>query len=370
VTADPPPALEVRVRRRVHEGLEIDAELALEGGCGVLFGRSGAGKSTLLRLIAGLDRPDGGRVAIGGEALFDDRLGIDVPLRRRRIGMIFQDDLLFPHRSVAGNIGFGLLDRPRAARAARIAEVADLCGVAGLLGRRPSTLSGGERQRVGLARALAPRPRLLLCDEPFSALDQGSRSELRRRLEGVRRAEGLPVLFVTHDAAEALAVGTMMFRVEAGRIAARGAPLDVLASPSGGRREGLPNVFRAVVEAHDPGAGETRLRIDRGGPVLVVAGLGSAVGSAVIVTVRADDVLLAAGPVVGLSARNLIAGTVERVVGDGPEVEVVVRTGGVAWIASVVRSAVASLGLAAGSPAWLVVKARSCRVEEAEPAGR
>src|SRR4029077_20020033 len=132
---------------------------------------SGAGKTTLLRLIAGLDAPDGGRIRLGDAVLFDSGAKINQRLRDRRVGMIFQDDLLFPHLSVAANIRFGLKEQPRAQAESRLAEVAALCGVAALLDRRPETLSGGERQRVGLARALAPRPRLLLCDEPVSALD-------------------------------------------------------------------------------------------------------------------------------------------------------------------------------------------------------
>ena len=139
--------------------------------CGVVFGRSGAGKTTLLRLIAGLTRPDRGFVRLGGETVYDSEAGVNRPLRARRVAMVFQDDLLFPHLERRRQHPVRPQGAPRAEADRRVAEVAALCGVAGLLGRRPATLSGGERQRVGLARALAPRPRLLLCDEPVSALD-------------------------------------------------------------------------------------------------------------------------------------------------------------------------------------------------------
>src|SRR5271157_5446180 len=148
----------------------------------------------------------------------------DEPLRLRRIGMIFQDDLLFPHLNVAANIRFGLRGASRAERQSRLAEIAALCGVEHLLDRRPSTLSGGERQRVGLARTLAPRPRILLCDEPVSALDLPNRQTLIERLRAVQNSEGIPVLYVTHSPAEAVTVGTRLFLLERGRVLAEGPP--------------------------------------------------------------------------------------------------------------------------------------------------
>jgi molybdate transport system ATP-binding protein len=363
--------LEVRLARSVHPGLRLDVSLSLGAECGVVFGPSGAGKTSLLRLIAGLDRPDSGSVRLGDDVLFDSDRRIDVPLRSRRVGMIFQDDLLFPHLDVAANLRFGLKGWPRDRAEARAAEVAALCGVGHLAGRRPGTLSGGERQRVGLARALAPRPRLLLCDEPVSAIDLEGRIALVDRLRDVQRAEGIPVLYVTHSPSEAIALGSRMFLLRGGTIAAEGSPLDVLASHGLGspaRVEGLRNVFRGTVSSHAAGEGETRIRL-AGGPELVVPHRPLPVGGEITVGVRSDDILLARGPVAGLSARNVIAGVVARVVrhGDSAEAEVVVRTGDVSWIVSVVGSAVASLALEAGSDVLLIVKARSLRV--LDPAG-
>jgi molybdate transport system ATP-binding protein len=364
-------ALDVSLARRLQAGLTLDVELSLGRECGVVFGPSGAGKTTLLRLIAGLERPDRGRVRLGDDVLFDARAGIDRPLRSRRVGMIFQDDLLFPHLSVAANIRFGLKGSPRDRTRARVAEVAALCGVESLLGRRPATLSGGERQRVGLARALAPRPRLLLCDEPVSALDLTSRHALIERLRAVQRAEQIPVLYVTHSPAEAIALGSRLFLLSGGKIVDRGPPLDVLAAARPGpsaRLEGFCNIFAARVEDHAAGGGETRLRLPDG-PVLVVPYHDRPVGTPLAVEVRGDDVLLARGPVQGLSARNVIAGAVDRIVVHGAEAEVLVRTGSVTWIVSVVGSAVAALELAAGCEVHLIVKARSCRVLDDRPAG-
>jgi molybdate transport system ATP-binding protein len=363
-------ALEVRLARRIHPGLTLDVAFGLKRECGVVFGPSGSGKTSLLRLIAGLATPDRGFVRLVGEVLFDAEAGVNRPLRTRRVGMIFQDDLLFPHLSVAGNIRFGLKGRPRAEAEARLAEVAALCGIEGLLDRRPATLSGGERQRVGLARALAPRPRLLLCDEPVSALDLENRHVLIARLRAIQRAEGLPVLYVTHSPAEAIALGNCLFLLAGGRIVDQGAPLDVLAAPrrdAPARLTGLRNVFPARVESHAADGGETRLRL-RDGPILIVPFQPDhPPGSDLVVAVRTDDVLLARGPIQGLSARNLIAGSVERVVAHGAEAEVVVRTGGITWIVSVVAPAVAALELAPGVDVRLVVKARSCHVLDDDP---
>ncbi|AMV36624.1 molybdenum ABC transporter ATP-binding protein [Planctomyces sp. SH-PL62] len=360
-----PLTLDARVASRVHPGLTIDATIRLGDEIGVLFGPSGAGKSTLLRLLAGLVRPDSGLVTLAGETLFDSARGVDVPLRRRRIGMIFQDDLLFPHLDVAGNVGFGLAGTIRADRERRVAEVAASCGIASLLGRHVETLSGGERQRVGLARALAPRPRLLLCDEPVSALDLPGRRTLLDRLRAVQRAEGMPVLYVTHSPSEAITLGTRLFLLDGGRLVAEGPPAEVLA---GTRRaeflhlEGVRNVFSGRVAGHGEGREWTRLDLD-GGTSLIAAYVDAPPGAAVSVEVDGDDVLLAAGPVAGLSARNQVEGRVEAIAVHGREAEVVVMVGGLRWLVGTLASTPDVLALAPGRSVHLVIKARSVRVE-------
>jgi molybdate transport system ATP-binding protein len=296
--------------------------------------------------------------------MYDSARQINEPLRRRHIGMIFQDDLLFPHISVAANVGFGLRRQSLGDRAARLNEVAKLCGVEHLLDRRPQNLSGGERQRVGLARALAPRPQLLLCDEPVSALDLPNRHALIERLKSVQRKLEIAVLYVTHSPAEAIALGTRVFLMEKGRIISAGHPLDVLTSASGSTQialEGVRNTLTARVADHFPLHGATHLQIEDG-PTLIVPALNHPPGTPVIVDVRADDILLALTAVSGVSARNVITATVERLVPHGTDVEVVVRTGLVTWIVSLVSPAVEELRLAPGSTVHMIVKARSCHV--------
>ena len=353
--------LDVRLEHRVHPGLVLDVTFKLGNECGILFGPSGSGKSTILRLIAGLIRPDRGSVGLSGLILSDSSAKVHVPLRERRVGLIFQDDLLFPHLSVERNVRFGLRHWPGDEARARIREVSRLCGIEPWLDRMPSTLSGGERQRVGLARALAPRPRLLLCDEPVSALDLDARYGLIERIKRVQRTESIPVLYVTHSPDEAIALGTRLFLLSNGRIVAEGPPLDVLSSRVPADSIRLRNVFRAIIEDHDLDGHATTLRIVDG-PRLVVPRRENPPGTQLSVAIEADDVVLSNGPIGAVSARNLIEATVERVVVHGQEAEVLLRTGGVVWVVGVVQGAIDSLGLIEGSQVRMIIKARSCQI--------
>lgn len=366
MSGSPPANLTARVTAKIHDSLTIDVSLEMGDEAGIVFGPSGAGKTTLLRLISGLTRPQSGCVSLGGTTLFDSERAIDLPLRHRQIGMIFQDDRLFPHLSVAANIAFGLKGWEKGSARSRLAEVAALCGVEKLLGRTPEMLSGGERQRVGLARALAPRPRLLLCDEPVSALDLANRHALIEHLRRVQQTLAIPMLYVTHSPAEALALGSRLFFLEAGRIVAQGTPLEALSrhpqSPvAASTWQDVRNIFLARVVEDAPTKGASVLELD-GGQRLLVPFLDRASGTPVTVAIRADDILLATEPLTGLSARNQIKGVVEQIVHHGPEAEVIVRTGKITWIASVVDPALEQLCLAPGAPVHLIIKARSCQI--------
>jgi iron(III) transport system ATP-binding protein len=188
------------------------------GRIGVLIGPSGCGKTSLLRAVAGLERVSAGRITMAGQTLSDAGAGVHLEPEARRIGMVFQDYALFPHLSVADNVAFGVQDLPRAERATRVQQMLDLVGLAHAAKRAPHQLSGGQQQRIALARALAPAPRLLLLDEPFSNLDVDLRERLAHEVRGILKDTGTTALFVTHDQLEAFALGDVIGVMQRGRL--------------------------------------------------------------------------------------------------------------------------------------------------------
>ena len=212
----------------------LEAKFRLESGVLVLFGPSGSGKSLTLEVLAGLVRPHSGRVVAAGEPLFDTARGLAVPAHRRRVGYVPQRESLFPFRSVAENVAFGL-PAARRRRARSDPEVVGLLTEVGMIHRadaRPRELSGGERQRVALARALAVRPRLLLLDEPFASIDRAGRRELGALLRTSLATRDTAAVLVTHDASEARALGDWAVRYSAGRTVAVGRPGPLLSEPA------------------------------------------------------------------------------------------------------------------------------------------
>lgn len=211
------PALSVTLRRRLTTFM-LDVGFDSDAGVTALLGPSGAGKTLTLRAIAGLLRPDAGRITAGGRVLFDAAAGVDLPARARRVGYVFQQYALFPHLTVAENVAYGLHGWPRAAREARVAEVLEIVGLIGYGGRWPRALSGGQQQRVALARALAVEPDVLLADEPTAELDAGARERVLQVVAD-RAAAGTVVVVATHDPEVAAACGQQL-RLVQGRVAA------------------------------------------------------------------------------------------------------------------------------------------------------
>ena len=211
----------------------FEAAFETDGGITALFGPSGSGKSTALFLIAGLLRPDRGRIAIGPRVLTDTAEGVFVPRHKRRAGLVFQDAQLFPHMSVAHNLKFGRWFAPRNSATVPFDAVIETLGIAPLLQRRPPGLSGGERQRVALARALLAGPDVLLMDEPLAGLDRDRRLEIMPLIERMRDEFKIPIIYVTHAADEVMRLAARVVLVEAGRVVASGAPDQVMKPVNG-----------------------------------------------------------------------------------------------------------------------------------------
>lgn len=213
--------LVVQVEKQLGE-FSVNASFASEGGATALFGPSGAGKTSVINMIAGLMKPDRGRIVLDGNVLFDTAAKIDVPVSRRRIGYVFQEGRLFPHLSVNHNLDYGRWMGGHAADAAAFNHVVELLNIGHLLDRRPGKLSGGERQRVAVGRALLMRPRLLLLDEPLASLDAARKRDILPYLERLRDEAQVPMIYVSHNATEVKRIARHVVRLEDGRITAMG----------------------------------------------------------------------------------------------------------------------------------------------------
>jgi molybdate transport system ATP-binding protein len=352
-------------------GFTLDVEFRAPPGVTILFGASGAGKSQTLRAVAGLTRPDEGRISVGDEIFFDSARGVNLPVRQRRVGYLFQHLALFPHMTALENVEFGAAAASRGERRAKALALLERFGVVHAAGRRPRAVSGGEAQRVALARALACEPRLLLLDEPLSALDEPVKLDIISALKNLNRDLRLPILYVTHNRDEALSLGEHALVFERGRVVAAGEPHEVFGSPrsaSVARLTGVENVFEGTVLSRSETSGTMLVGLgDEGAGVCrVEVPLGRIdVGGRVTLAVRSGDILLAAHEPRGLSARNVLAGRVERVERRAEQTLVYVRSG-VAWAAGVTHQSVQELSLKTGSPVWLAVKTLSFTVLDAD----
>ena len=241
-------SISMDVRINVGE-FRLDVGWATGAGTTAVLGASGAGKTLTLRAIAGLHKPESGRVAIDGATLFDSEGRINVAARDRHVGYVFQDYALFPHLTVAENIAFGMRGASRSERADGVGRMLDMLRLAQLADRYPAGLSGGERQRVALGRALAPQPRLLLLDEPFSALDAPTRELLTEELLALRERIDVPAVLVTHDVSEAYALSDELVLLGDQRVlqsGAKAAVFDAPSSPAAARLVGVQNVIDGI----------------------------------------------------------------------------------------------------------------------------
>jgi molybdate transport system ATP-binding protein len=355
--------LSIQIRKRLSASFLLDVALVAAPGVTIVFGESGSGKTTLLRSVAGLAAPDEGKIAIGERIVFDRAGGVDVEPARRRAGYVFQHLALFPHLTVAGNIGYGLAGVSRPDRDARVAAIAESFRIERLLHRRPGEISGGERQRVGLARSLVTSPDVLLLDEPLSALDLATQSRIIEDLRKWNDAREIPILYVTHSQREVFALGERVLVLLNGSVIADGPPQDVMNAPSHegvAQLAGFENLLDAVVAARDPETGVMTCRLKSAGIELETPIADMAIGASIRVAIRAGDIMIATERPHGVSARNILAGTVWSVSRQGAAVLVRVDMGTMIDV-HVTPTASDELDLRPGRAVWVVVKTHSCR---------
>jgi molybdate transport system ATP-binding protein len=344
--AEPAVSLVVSLNHRQGD-FHLTASFEAPAGVTALFGPSGAGKSSIVSAVAGLLRPQEGRVILNGRTLTNTAAGIFVSPHQRRAGLVFQDGRLFPHMTVQKNLLYGWRRAPAPADAAGIGHVVALLGLEGLLKRRPATLSGGEKARVALGRALLASPEILLLDEPLASLDDARRGEILPYLERLRDQARVPMLYVSHAVDEVARLADQVVLLEQGRVEAQGPAGEVLPG-----RSGVGAVIDATVGAmRDDGLAE--LSFDGGR--LAVATRAKA-GTRLRVRLGADDILIARVAPEAISANNVLPVTIQAIRIAGDFADVVMEAGAARLLARITAASAQRLALAPGLGVFAVVK--------------
>jgi molybdate transport system ATP-binding protein len=338
------------------DGFSLDAGFTSERGITALFGRSGSGKTSMIRMIAGLTRPDAGRIALDGEVLTDTVKRIFVAKHRRRFGYVFQEARLFPHLSVRQNLTYGRWFAPKGVPGESLERIVDLLDIERLLARSPQNLSGGEKQRVAIGRALLSSPRLLLMDEPLAALDEARKAEVMPFLERLRDEMDIPIVYVSHSVTEVARLADQVVVMQDGRVKAVGSATSVLSLPvaSLDRRE-AGALLQGQVESIDT---KHRLAtIALAATRLYVPEAGLKPGKKVRVRIPSRDVMLATKRPESLSALNVLEGIIQAMTGsDDATVDVAVNCGGDVILSRITSFSAERMGLETGMPVFAIIK--------------
>jgi molybdate transport system ATP-binding protein len=338
-------------------GFALEAKFESDAPTTALFGRSGSGKTSLLNAIAGLLRPERGRIVVGDRVFFDSS-GAFLPARARRIGYVFQNGLLLPHLTVRQNLVYGRFFASARERYADFARIVALLDLERLLARRPRDLSGGEKQRVAIGRALLASPRLLLMDEPLASLDAARKGEILRYIERLRDETRIPIVYVSHAIEEVVRLADTLVVMSEGRTIASGSVATLFSRldlrPHMGRFEAGAVIEVAVAE-HDPAHGLTRLEFDGG--EIFAPDVDAPAGERFRVRIRARDVSLALSAPRDASFLNVLPGVVAAIgEPEGASVDVAVSVGASTVVSRITRKSLQSLGLAPGKPVYALVK--------------
>lgn len=345
------------VKHRLGD-FRLDAQLTAGEGVTALFGRSGSGKTSAIRIIAGLAKPDRGRVELDGEVLADSERRVFIPAHKRRFGYVFQEARLFPHLTVEQNLHYGRWFSGKSAEEVDSTKIIEMLGIGALLKRRPEKLSGGEKQRVAIGRALLLQPRLLLMDEPLAALDEARKAEIIPYLERLRDETKIPIIYVSHSVSEVSRLADRVVVMKDGKVDAEGAASEVLSRPAFSanleRRE-AGSILSGKVESFDARHGLAVVQLNR--TSLQVPAKAVESGKAVRVHVPARDVMLGTVHPEGLSALNILEGRIADIaISEDGMAMVQVDCGSDIILSRITSLSVERLSLTSGSTVFAIVK--------------
>ena len=327
-----------------------------------IFGKSGSGKTSLLNCLAGFLRPDAGEIKIQEETIFSDQQRINLPIEQRKLGVVLQDPLLFPHRNVQDNICFALAKKPDKKDWARLVDVLNIHA---LLERSPQNLSGGECQRVALARALVRQPRLLVMDEPVSSLDLEARSQILIYLKKIHQEFKVPLIYVSHSISEMMFLTKEVLLLDQGQSVDQGSPLNILLNQSKSHLVDpidIENIFDLPVLEFQHS--QNLAILDLGGVPLKVTYYSEQVRPSLRIGIRATDMIVATKPLEGISARNIIAVQLDRIVSLGGKVILYTSLAEHTFLVEITPTALNELALKHGQTIYLLIKARSIVILE------